>query len=295
MSTSDNNSTALIQERVRGLRTALAVSGSSEADIERRIATTLPHISHSSPPPPSSHQAVSSLIDHTVLKADATKADIQTLCREAHAHRFYSVCVNPYHVRTALHCLNELSVHVFSSVKVAAVCGFPLGANTVAVKAAEARELKELGAHEVDVVVNIAALQSGDAAYVLNELTAVVQACQPLPVKVILETALLSDAQIVDGCVLSALAGAAFVKTSTGFNAAGGASVAAVRLMRAVVGDRLGVKASGGIRDYPAARAMVEAGASRLGTSASVAIAAGELAGGKQQQQHTAEGASNAY
>ena len=174
------------------------------------------------------------------------------------------------------------------------MCGFPLGANTAAVKAAEARELKELGAHEVDVVVNIAALQARDAQYVLAELTAVVQACHPLPVKVIFETALLTTAQIVDGCVLSALAGAAFVKTSTGFNAAGGASVEAVRLMRAVVGDRLGVKASGGIRDYAAARAMVDAGASRLGTSASVNIATGEKAGDKSQQQ-TADKANSAY
>ena len=153
--------------------------------------------------------------------------------------------------------------------------------------------MRELGAGEVDVVVNIAALQAAEHSYVLRELSEVVQACRPLLVKVILESALLSDAQLVDGCVLSALAGAAFVKTSTGFNAAGGASVRAVRLMRAVVGERLGVKASGGIRDYGAARAMVEAGASRLGTSATVNIAAGEKAGDKPVQQ--VAGANSAY
>lgn len=295
MSTSDAESSALIHQRVRALCKALAVDGSSEADIERRISTTLPHLSLSSPPPQSaSQQAVSALIDHTLLRADATVADIQTLCREANDNHFYSVCVNPYYVRAALHSLNELSAPSPPLVKVAAVCGFPLGCNTAAVKCAEARELRGLGAHEVDVVVNIAALQSGDATYVLHELTQVVQSCQPLTVKVILETALLSDSQIVDGCVLSALAGAAFVKTSTGFNAAGGASVRAVRLMRAVVGDRLGVKASGGIRDHAAARAVVEAGASRLGTSASVNIAAGEAAGDKTQQQQTVS-ASGAY
>ena len=289
MSASEWN--ALIQERVRALCASLAISGGTEADVERRIHSTLPHLSSSastsdSPYPSLSASteppAVSSLIDHTLLRADASKAAIHALCREAHEQHFYSVCVNPCHVRTAVHSLSKLSSSSSPpSVKVAAVCGFPLGASTATVKCAEARELRELGAHEVDVVVNIAALQDGDDTYVLDELTGVVQACRPLAVKVILETALLSTSQIVDGCLLSALAGAAFVKTSTGFNAAGGASVQTVRLMRAVVGDRLGVKASGGIRDYAAARAMLDAGASRLGTSASVSIAAGDKKGDK--------------
>ena len=285
---------------VRSLSAALAGEGNTADDFERRIYSTLPHLTTSSSSSstgfssssPSPSQSVAQLIDHTVLKADASLADIQTLCREAHIHHFYSVCVNPYYVHTALQYLNELSAPQPSSVKVAAVCGFPLGANTAAVKAEEARELKELKADEVDVVVNVAALQARDAKYVLDELTRVVQACQPLPVKVILESALLTDEQVVDGCLLSALAGAAFVKTSTGFNAAGGARVATVSLMRAVVGDRLGVKASGGIRDYATARAMVESGASRLGTSASVNITAGDKQGDKQQQQSGDKGSS---
>ena len=298
MSTAGTESSALVQHRIRALSTALAIKGDREEDIERCVLTALPHLNSSSPPHDSSlhvpaTSSVSSLIDHTLLRADATMAEIHTLCREAHSQHFYSVCVNPCQVRTAIQILKELAAPTASSVKVAAVCGFPLGANTATLKSAEASQLQELGAHEVDVVVNIAALQATEATYVLDELCGVVQACAPLPVKVILETALLTDDQVVDGCLLSALAGAAFVKTSTGFNAAGGASVRAVRLMRSVVGDKLGVKASGGIRDYAAARAMVDAGASRLGTSASVNIAAGEKAGDKPQQE--AEKVSGAY
>ena len=305
MSSSNSEWNALIHQRVRALSSSLAVGGgSSEKDIEQRMVSALPHLLRTSPPS-SQHPSLTALlsaspqnvcasIDHTLLRADASIADIHTLCREAHEHHFYSVCVNPFHVSTAARFLDELASPSMSMVQVAAVCGFPLGANTTSIKCAEARQLKELGAREVDVVVNIASLRAGDAVYVLSELTEVVRACSPLPVKVILETALLSDEQIVDGCLLSALAGAAFVKTSTGFNAAGGATVRAVRLMRSVVGERLGVKASGGIRDYATAHAMIaEAGADRLGTSASVSIAAGEKARDKPQQQ--TKGASGAY
>ncbi len=203
-------------------------------------------------------------VDHTLLKAEATRADIDKLCAEAAEHRFAAVCVNPTWVGT---CAERLAG---SGVAVATVVGFPLGATTSRAKAAEAREAVASGADEVDMVVALGRLKSGDWAYVEDDIRAVVEASRPSIVKVILESAALTPEEIVQAAALSKEAGAHFVKTSTGFHAAGGASTEAVRLMRLAVGDDLGVKASGGVRDCASALAMVAAGANRIGTSSGV-------------------------
>lgn len=205
-------------------------------------------------------------IEHTLLRADARASDVATLCDEARAHRFAGVCVNPVHVAR---CAARLAG---SGVRVVTVVGFPLGAHETAVKVLEAERAAEAGADELDMVLRVDALLDGDDDAVAADVRAVVRAVAPRSVKVILETALLDDARKVRGCELAGAAGAAFVKTSTGFGP-GGATVADVRLMRSVVGDALGVKASGGIRDATTARAMIAAGASRIGTSSGVALA----------------------
>ena len=219
-------------------------------------------------------QELARLIDHTALKPDTTEARIRTLCEEARRYGFAAVCVNPCYVPLASELLQG------SEVAVCTVVGFPLGANRTAIKAAEAEQAIRDGAAELDMVQNIGLLKSGRLREVLEDIRAVVEvarAARPpagrdrILVKVILETALLTDAEKETACRLALEAGADFVKTSTGF-AGGGATVEDVALMRRVVGDRMGVKASGGIRTRAQAEALVAAGASRLGTSAGVAL-----------------------
>lgn len=209
------------------------------------------------------------MIDHTVLKADSKKADVLRIIEEAKAKHFYSVCINPTWVSLAA---KELAG---TDIQVCTVIGFPLGANTSATKAFETKDAISNGATEVDMVINIGALKDGDDETVQKDIEAVVQAAEKKAlVKVIIETALLTKEEIARVCRLAKAAGADFVKTSTGFSTAG-AKVEDVRLMRETVGDAMGVKASGGIHNAKEAKAMVEAGASRLGTSASIAIVTG--------------------
>lgn len=209
-------------------------------------------------------QNLAALIDHTLLKPEAPVSAIEQLCREALNYQFAAVCVNPWHVETCVRLLNN-------QVSVATVVGFPLGANTTSTKVYETREAVQAGAREIDMVINIGALKSGKQDYVTDEIAAIVAAAQPAIVKVIIETALLTEAEKQTACQLALRAGAHFVKTSTGFSK-GGATIEDVRLMRSVVGDRMGVKASGGIRTLQDALAMVAAGANRLGTRSGVAI-----------------------
>lgn len=213
---------------------------------------------------------VAGMIDHTLLKADATEEEIRKLCDEARKYRFASVCVNPSNVALASRLLRS------SGVRVCTVIGFPLGATTPTAKAIESRDAIANGATELDMVINVGALKSGDDDLVRRDIESVVEAAKGQAiVKVILETALLSDEEKVKACLMAKMAGADFVKTSTGF-ASGGATAADIALMRETVGPDMGVKASGGIRDLETAREMVEAGADRIGASASVAIAKGE-------------------
>ena len=204
-------------------------------------------------------------IDHTILNADATKEAVIKVIDEAKKYEFASVCLEPCWVSLAAERLKD------SPVKVCTVIGFPLGANTKSVKAFEAKEAVDNGADEVDMVLNIGALKSGDDALVLEDMKAVREAAKDAVVKVILETCLLTDDEKKKACALAKEAGLDFVKTSTGFSTAG-ATVEDVKLMREAVGDRMGVKASGGIRDTKTAEAMIAAGASRIGASKSIAI-----------------------
>lgn len=213
--------------------------------------------------------SLANFIDHTNLKPDATSADIAKLCHEAAQWKFYSVCVNSCHVAAAARHLSGTGVSVCS------VVGFPLGASLSRAKAYEAELAAEKGASEIDMVINIGSLKEGDLSLVTEDISAVVRAVPGCLVKVIIETALLTDEEKKRGCLLAVKAGAHFVKTSTGFSIKG-ATVSDVKLMRSVVGSHIGVKASAGIRDYAAAAAMINAGASRLGTSASVAICENE-------------------
>eukprot|EP00771_Trimastix_marina_P004008 gnl/Trimastix_PCT/734.p2 GENE.gnl/Trimastix_PCT/734~~gnl/Trimastix_PCT/734.p2 ORF type:complete len:245 (-),score=104.88 gnl/Trimastix_PCT/734:51-785(-) len=226
-------------------------------------------------------------VDHTLLKAFAVRADIIKLCEEAKQHRFASVCVNGCWVATAKEALKDCP-----EVKVAAVVGFPLGAMTPEAKAFETKQLIDQGCDEIDMVLNVGKLINEEHDDVLQDIQAVVHAARPKIVKVILETCYLNDAQITKACELSCEAGAHFVKTSTGFGT-GGATVEHVALMKSVVAPRgLLVKASGGIRSLADGRAMMEAGADRLGCSAGVRIAQ-EVAGGAtagQKREHEPEG-----
>lgn len=218
-------------------------------------------------------------IDHTILKPEATGSQIDRLCDEALEHGFVAVCVNPAWVAR---CAQRLSVRPGGPL-VCTVAGFPLGASTSQQKAFETADAIALGALEVDMVVNLGALIGGDGATVARDISAVVDAARrarsDATVKVILETRALTDEQIVLGCKCAADAGAHFVKTSTGFHANGGATVEHVRLLRRSVPANMKVKAAGGIRDLPTARAMLEAGADRLGMSASVSVLAALRAG----------------
>src|SRR5438046_4916641 len=211
--------------------------------------------------------AIASMIDHTLLKPDATRQNIEELCREAAQFKFATVCVNPAWVALAARILRG------SGVGVCSVVGFPLGATTADVKHYETRRAIFDGATEIDMVINIGALKSGDLTVVERDIAAVVQPCHEATVisKVILEVALLTDDEKIAACTLAKAAGADFVKTSTGF-ASGGATAADVALMRRVVGADMGVKAAGGVRDYEGLKAMVAAGASRVGASAGVKI-----------------------
>jgi deoxyribose-phosphate aldolase len=227
---------------------------------------------------------VSSMIDHTLLKPDASRGDIEKLCREAAEFHFATVCVNPAWVATAAALLRGTGVGVCS------VVGFPLGATTADVKNYETRRAIFDGATEIDMVINIGALKSGDLRTVERDITAVVDACRQCDVisKVIIEAALLTDDEKVAACTLAKAAGADFVKTSTGF-ASGGATAADVALMRRVVGSEMGVKAAGGVRDLEGLKAMVAAGATRVGASAGVKIVQ-ESAGQKPPQGSAAGG-----
>ncbi len=214
---------------------------------------------------PEALDSLAGLIDHTVLKPEASRADVARHCEEAAAHGFASVCVNGAHVAFVAERL------LGTPVKTCAVLGFPLGASGAGAKAAEAAWLVGQGAEELDMVLDIGALREGDLDRVRADMSAVREATRGRVLKVILETCLLDEAQIVAACEIAAEIGADFVKTSTGFSS-GGATVEAVALMRQTVGPDIGVKASGGIRTAETARAMVAAGASRIGASASVAI-----------------------
>jgi deoxyribose-phosphate aldolase len=211
---------------------------------------------------------IAGMIDHTILKNDATKEQLKKVCDEARQWGFATVCVNavniPFVARELAGC----------SVKPIAVVGFPLGAMTPMAKAFETREAVRFGAKEIDMVINIGALKGRDYTLVLTDIVSVVQAAKPYPVKVILETGSLTRDEKVIACSLSKCAGAAFVKTSTGFGP-GGATVEDIALMRSIVGPEIGVKASGGVRDTEIAQSMIKAGANRIGASASIAIVTG--------------------
>ena len=212
-------------------------------------------------------------IDHTLLKADASQEQIETLIEEAKKYDFASVCVNPTWVSFAAQALKA------TDVKVCTVIGFPLGANTPELKAFETSDAIQNGANEVDMVINIGALKSRNFDLVERDIRAVVEAAKGTLVKVIIETCLLTDDEKVKACQIAQKAGADFVKTSTGFST-GGATVADVALMRKTVGPDMGVKASGGARSYEDALAFIKAGATRIGASSGVAIMEGDVANG---------------
>ncbi len=212
-----------------------------------------------------SHQALAQYIDHTLLKPEATKDQLKKLCEEAKTYSFATVCVNPSNIEYCAQLLKG------STVKPIAVVGFPLGATSKEAKAFEASQAVKKGAEEIDMVINIGALKSKDYCTVLEDIEAVVSASYPKPVKVIIESGGLTHDEKVIACSLSKVGKAAFVKTSTGFGP-GGATVEDIELMRTIVGPQMGVKASGGVRDYETAKEMIDAGANRIGASASVAI-----------------------
>ncbi|GGD04413.1 deoxyribose-phosphate aldolase [Pontibacillus salipaludis] len=209
------------------------------------------------------------MIDHTQLKPDTAQEKIEQICQEAKEYGFASVCVNPYWVPFCYERLQD------TDVKVCTVIGFPLGANTKELKAYETKQAIENGATEVDMVINIGALKSGDKETVQADIEAVVRATEGNALtKVIIETSLLTDEEKVTACELAKAAGADYVKTSTGFSG-GGATVEDIKLMRNTVGPDMGVKASGGVRDREGADAVIEAGATRIGASAGVSIVSG--------------------
>lgn len=208
-------------------------------------------------------------IDHTILKQNVSREDVIKVCSEAKEYNFFSVCVNPWFVPLVSMELEG------SDVKVTSVISFPLGANTSVIKALEAKQAIKDGADEIDMVINVSALKDKNYDYVLNDIKAVVDAINGKALlKVILETCLLTDEEKVKACELSKEAGADYVKTSTGFST-GGATVEDILLMRKTVGPKMGVKASGGVRDSAGAKAVIEAGATRIGASSSIAIVMG--------------------
>ncbi len=235
-------------------------------------AAGVPAAAAAAAPPPGVAYArdkarIADYIDHTLLKPEATGAEVEQLCAEAREHRFATVCVNPVWVPR---CASLLAG---SEVGVATVIGFPLGANQPETKAAEAALAVRQGATELDMVAAIGAIKSGDWRHVADDIAAVVRAASGRLVKVIIESAALTPVEIIKASALAKEAGAQYVKTSTGFHAAGGASAEAVALMRLVVGDTMGVKASGGVRECATALKMIGSGATRIGTSSGVAMA----------------------
>ena len=212
-------------------------------------------------------KTIAAMIDHTLLKPEATPAQIEKLCAEAAEYHFASVCVNPVYIPLAARLLKG------TGVKVCCVVGFPLGAIAPEQKAAEAASCAAMGAEELDMVIHVGAAKAGDWALVQRDIEGVVKAAAGHTVKVIIETCLLTDEEKVKACEAAKAAGAHFVKTSTGFST-GGATTHDIALMRKTVGPERGVKASGGIRDYATAMAMIEAGANRIGASAGIAIVA---------------------
>ena len=212
-------------------------------------------------------KTIASMIDHTLLKPEATPAQVEKLCAEAAEYHFASVCVNPVYIPLAARLLDG------TGVKVCCVVGFPLGAIAPEQKAAEAASCAAMGAEELDMVIHVGAAKAGDWALVQRDIAGVVKAAAGRTIKVIIETCLLTDEEKVKACEAAKAAGADFVKTSTGFST-GGATTHDIALMRKTVGPEMGVKASGGIRDYGTAMAMIEAGANRIGASAGIEIVA---------------------
>lgn len=250
--------------------TGLAMRAATDARAGRPVNSAPGARTLSSPPGVSftrDQSRIADFIDHTVLKPETTRQEIEQLCAEAAEHRFAAVCVNPVWVPLCTTLLKS------AGVKIATVIGFPLGCNQPAIKAAEARLAVEQGADELDMVAALGQIKSGDWAAVASDIAAVVQASEGRLVKVILESAALTPVEIIKATALAREAGAQYVKTSTGFHAAGGASAEAVALMRLVVGDSMGVKASGGVRDCGTALKMIGSGATRIGTSSGVAMA----------------------
>jgi deoxyribose-phosphate aldolase len=254
----------------RVITETLTTLGASRQDFESACGTLL----RSEPAwpghawQPTDPAELAPFIDHTLLRPDATDLDIWRLCLDARALKFASVCVNSCHVKR---CATEVAG---TGVSVCSVVGFPLGAMATAAKRAETEYAVDNGAGEVDMVINIGKLKSGgaaDTAYVFEDIKSVVEGAWGSPVKVILETCLLTPVEIIAGSVISVMAGAAFVKTSTGFSK-GGATPEHVSLMRRVVGPNIGVKASGGVRTYDATIRMIQSGANRIGTSSGAAI-----------------------
>jgi deoxyribose-phosphate aldolase len=257
-----------ILERIEVMETAIGI---------RNLVSFFPHLRHPDGSwrkqyPTEANCNPARHIDHTILKADATRKEVSLLCQEAVANNFYAVCVNGGRVAQ---CLEELRD---SGVKVAAVIGFPLGAGMPKAKAREARELVEMGAKEIDMVMNIGAMKDGNYKCVYEDVKAVVDAADPGIVKVIFETCLLTNTEIIDASILCVAAGAQFVKTSTGFNKAG-ATPEGLDIMLAVVGNEAETKAAGGVRDFATAAQYIAAGVSRIGTSSGVAIISGKPTG----------------
>jgi deoxyribose-phosphate aldolase len=252
----------------------------SSADLQLLIQTAVDAVRGRSSMEPSPDRAlpagtdVPALIDHTLLKPEASRSDLEALCREAIEHGFATVCVNPAWVSACAKWLREVPRGgLFTAPRVCSVVGFPLGASATEVKRYEAERAIGDGAAEIDMVMNVGALKSGDVRFVERDIAAVVAACRSGGAlsKVIIEAALLTDDEKIAACTIAQAAGAGYVKTSTGFGP-GGATAADVTLMRRVVGDAMGVKAAGGIRDLKTLHAMVSAGATRIGTSAGVRI-----------------------
>ena len=248
------------------------------SEVMNRLSSKLPDIvekrtsgASSSRPAPSPPDDLAKYIDHTLLKPEATLEQIDELCDQAVEHGFYSVCVNSSWVE---HCVRRLQG---TDVRTCAVVGFPLGAMDARSKGFGARNAVAAGAKEIDMVINVGALKAKDLKTVEEDVRSVRRACRPgIILKVILETALLTDEEKILACQIAKRAGANFVKTSTGFSK-GGATVADIALMRKTVGPDLGVKASGGVRSYEDAMKMIQAGATRLGTSSGVAIVQGQV------------------
>ncbi len=255
----------LIEKITREILAKLEKSGSAAKGVSPNQKTSSTTISA---------QELAGLIDHTLLKPGATESQFEQLCKEALEYKFMSVCVNSSWVPYVAKKLRG------SSVKVCSVVGFPLGEMDTRSKAFETRNAIANGAHEIDMVINTSALKSGNLKLVEEDIRAIKRACRSTTIlKVIIETSLLTDAEKVIACEISKKVGADFVKTSTGFTGAG-ATVEDVALMRRVVGPKIGVKASGGIRDYKTAVAMINAGANRIGAGGSVAIVTGATASG---------------